>query len=106
MREPSHQSDIASKQCLKSLYQPLLENGKLEVTFFPVEKQTDEFNCGLFALAYASILLDGKSPTNFRFLVKEMRAHYVKCLKDVTLYPFPVIENTAPLSNKAKFFLF
>ena len=95
-----------SKQCLKSLYQPLLKNGKLEVTFLPVEKQTDGFNCGLFALAYASILLDGKSPTDFRFLVKEMRAHYIKCLKDVTLHPFPVIENTAPSSNKAKFFLF
>ena len=59
-----------SKQCLKSLYQPLLKNGKLEVTFLPVEKQTDGFNCGLFALTYASILLDGKSPNNFRFLVK------------------------------------
>ena len=47
-----------SNQCLKSLYQPLLKNGKLEVTFLPVEKQTKGFNCGLFALAYASILLD------------------------------------------------
>ena len=26
------------KQCLKSLYQPLLKNGKFEVTFLPVEK--------------------------------------------------------------------
>ena len=43
-----------SKQCLKSLYQPLLKNGKLEVTFLPVEKQTDGLNCGLFALVYAS----------------------------------------------------
>ena len=95
-----------SKQCLKSLYQPLLEKGKLEVTFLLVEKQIDGFNCGVFALAYASILLDGKSPTNFRFLVKEMRAHYIKCLKDVTLHLFPVIENIAPSSNKAKFVLF
>ena len=46
-----------SKQCLKSLYQPLLKNGKLEVTFLPVEKHTDGFNCGLFALAYASTSL-------------------------------------------------
>ena len=48
------------KECLKSLYQPLLTNGKLEVTFLPVEKQTNGFNCGLFALVYASILFDGK----------------------------------------------
>ena len=95
-----------TKQCLRSLYKPLLnENGKLEVTFLPVEKQTDGFNCGLFALAYASIILDGKSPTDFQFLVNEMRAHYIKCLKEVTLHPFPVIEKTPPLNNKAKFFL-
>ena len=95
-----------SKQCLKSLCQPLLKNGKLEAIFLPVEKQTNDFNCGLFAWAYASILLDGKSPIDFRFLLKEMRAHYIKCLKYVTLRPFPVIENTAPSSNKAKFFFF
>ena len=95
-----------SKQCLKSLYQPLWKNGKVEVTFLPVKKQTDGFNCDLFPLAYASILLDGKSPTDFRFLVKQMRAHYIKCLKDTTLHPFPVIENTAPSCNKAKYFLF
>ena len=95
-----------SKQCLKSLYQPLFKNGKLEVTFLTVEKQTDGFNFGLFALAYASILLDGKSPTDFRFLVKEIRAHYIKSLKDFTLHPIPVIENTAPSSSKAKFVLF
>ena len=40
-----------SKECLKSLYQPLLKNRKLEVTFLPVEKQSDGFNCPLFALA-------------------------------------------------------
>ena len=78
----------------------------LEVTFLPVEKQTDGFNGGLFALAYASILLDGKPLNDFRFIAKEMRAHCIKCLKDVTLHLFPVIENTAPSSNKAKSFLF
>ena len=83
-----------------------MRNGKLEVTFLPVEKQTDGFNCGLLALAYASNLLDGKFPSNFRFLVKEMRAQYTKSLKDVTLHPFNVIESTAPSSKKAKFFLF
>ena len=66
-----------SKQCLKSLYQPLLRNGKLEVKFLPVEKQADGFNCGLFALVYASILLDGKSPTDFRFLVKDESSLYI-----------------------------
>ena len=32
-----------------------MKNGKLEVAFLPVDKQTDGFICGLFALGYASI---------------------------------------------------
>ena len=95
-----------SKECLKSLYQPLLKNGELEVTFLPVEQKTDGFNCVLFALAYTSILLDEKSPTDFQFLVKKMIVHYIKCLKDVTFHSFPATENTALSSNEAKFFLF
>ena len=62
-----------SKKCLKSLFQPLVKNGKLEVTFLPIDKQTDGFNCGLFPLGYASILLDGKSPVDVRFVENEMR---------------------------------
>ena len=57
-----------SKKCLKSLFLPVVKNGKLKVTFLPVDKQTDRFNCGLFALGYASILLDGKSPVGAWFL--------------------------------------
>ena len=57
-----------------------MKNGKVEVTFLLVDKQTDGFNCGLFALGYASILLDGKSPVDARFVVNEMRNHFMKCL--------------------------
>ena len=71
-----------SKKYLKS-FQPLENNGKLEVTYLPVDKQTDGFNCSLFALGYASALLDGKSPIDACFLVNEMRNHFLKCLKDL-----------------------
>ena len=96
-----------SKKCLKSLFQPLVKNGKLEVTFLPIDKQTDGFNCGLFALGYASILLDGKSPVDARFVVNEMCNHFMKCLKDAPLYPFPTFEKAVDVSsNKPKFFMF
>ena len=96
-----------SEKCLKSLFQPLVKNGKLEVTFLPIDKQTDGFNCGLFALGYASILLDGKSPVDARFVVNEMRNHYMKCLKDAHLYAFPTLEKAVDVSsNKPKFFMF
>ena len=59
-----------SKKCLKSLFQPLVKNGKLEVTFLPDDKQTDGLSCGFFPLGYTSILLDGKSHADARFVVK------------------------------------
>lgn len=41
-----------SKRCLKSLYQLVGKNGKVDVKFLPVEKQGAGLNWGLFALAF------------------------------------------------------
>ena len=96
-----------SKKYLKSLLQPLVKNGKFEVAFLPVDKQTDGSNYGLFTLGYPSILFVGKSPVDGRFVVNEMRNHFIKCLKDATLYPFPALEKAIDVSsNKPKFFMF
>ena len=96
-----------SKKCLKSLFQPLVKNDKLEVTFLPIDEQTNGFSYGLFALVYASILLDGKSPVYTRFVVNKMRDHFMKCLKDAQLYPFATLEKAVDISsNKPKFFMF
>lgn len=37
--------------------------------FFAVQKQRDTFNCDLFALAFASVPFDGKSPIHGRFVL-------------------------------------
>ena len=96
-----------SKKCLKSLFEPFVKNGKLEVTFLPVDKQIHDFNCGLFAWGYVSILSDGKSPADARFVVNEMRNHFMKCLKDAHLYPFPTLGKAVNVSSsKPKFSCF
>ena len=83
-----------------------MKNGKLEATFLPVGKQTDGFNRRLFALDCASILLDGKSPVNARFVVNEMRNHFMKCFKDAQFYPYPTLEKAVDVSsNKPTFFM-
>ena len=90
-----------------SLFQPLGKNGKLEVTHLPVDKQTNGFSCGLFALGYPSILLDGKFPVDAWFVMNEMRNHFMKLLKDAHLCPFPTLEKAIDVSsNKPKFFMF
>ena len=69
-----------------------MKNGKFEVTFLSVDKQIDGFNCRIFALDYASILLDGKSPVDARFVVNETRNHFMKCLTDAHSYLFSTLE--------------
>ena len=95
------------KKSLKSLFQPLVKNGQLEVTFLSIDKRTDGFNCGLFALDYASILLGGKPPIDAWFVVNEMHNHCMICLKDAHLYPFPTLEKAVDVSSsKPKFSMF
>ena len=59
------------------------------LTFLPVYKQTDGCNCGLFAIAYAAEILDGKSPMEIVFHVNEMRRHLILCFEQQELTPFP-----------------
>ena len=75
-----------------SLYKNFVgEFGKVIPTFLPVHKQTDGFNCGPFAIAYAAEILDGKSPMEAIFDVKKMRRHLILCLKPQSISPFPKI---------------
>ena len=80
-----------TKKSLRSLFKPFMSKKKLKVAIVPSDRQKDGVNCGLFALAFASIILDGKSPSHYCFKVDEMRDHYIHCLKESTLYPFPAI---------------
>ena len=79
---------------MKSLY-PLNKHvgefEKVKPTFLPVHKQTDGFNYGPFAIAYAAEILHGKSPMEAIFDVKKMRNHLLVCLEQKTLTPFPKI---------------
>ena len=56
-----------------------------------------------FALGYASILLDGKSPIDARFVLNGMRNHFMKRLKDPHLYPFPALEKAINVSSNKDF---
>ena len=66
--------------------------GNLRVTFLPVQKQPDGYNCGPFAIAYGAEILDGKSPMEAQFDVSKMRSHTMTCLETKSLTPFPKID--------------
>ena len=66
-----------------------MKDGKLNVTFLPSDKQKDGVNCGLYALAFACVILDGQSPSEYAFKVDEIRNHFCWCLIEENLLPFP-----------------
>ena len=62
---------------------------ELVVSFLPVQWQYDGYNCGLFAIAFAAEILDGASPINATFDVKEVRPHLICCLEIQNFTPLP-----------------
>ena len=69
-----------------------MNEGRLSITFLPVQKQTDGYNCGPFAIAYAAEVLDGRSPIEAQFDVLKMREHIMACLENQVLTPLPKIK--------------
>ena len=86
-------SRVAMK-CINQLYRNCRNKwGKIDVSFLPVRQQTDGWNCGIYAVAFAAELLDGKSPADASFDVRRMRPHLFRCLEEKKLIPFPKVSS-------------
>ena len=82
-----------SRVCRKSvsaLYRCFTDKfGKIRLSYLGVQKQSDGYNCGLFAIAFAAEVLHGQSPVGASFIVEEMRPHLINCLETEELTAFP-----------------
>ena len=61
-------------------------------------------DCGLFALAFATDLCHGLDPVNQKYKQESMRQHYVSCLENGAIVPFPKTTRKFPShisSNKS-----
>ena len=66
------------------------ENGpQLVINPMKVQKQNNGVVCGLYALAFATSLVNGISPEDETFSVEELRPHLLKCLQEGKMKPFP-----------------
>ena len=84
----------SSRKSIRSFYKHyVVDGGEKIVTFLPVQKQPDGHNCGPFAIAYATEILDGRSPSEAVFDVNKMREHLITCLEMQRLTPFPKVSN-------------
>ena len=61
-----------------------------------VQRQVSDKDCGLFSLAYATDLCHGLDPVNRKYDQGYMRQHYVNCLENGAMVPFPTTEKRVP----------
>ena len=65
-----------------------------KVTFIneKVQRQVGGSDCGLFSLAFGTNLCHSIDPTNQKYNQGSMRQHYVNCLENGAMSPFPKTE--------------
>eukprot|EP00794_Sanderia_malayensis_P017245 gene17245-18965_t len=86
-----------------SLIHPL--SPEVFVKFEDVEKQDDASSCGLFAIAFATMMCNGLDPRCFHLDIAKMRPHLKKCLTEgnVTLFPSKTKERSPNLGTLSSF---
>jgi len=87
--------DVAIHPSVYKSIQQLTGSSNPSVRYMPCQYQSDGFNCGVFALCFATSLASGGDPSSQQFILSEMRNHLKKCLikpKNLecgVLVPFP-----------------
>ena len=78
-----------SIRCVYALHKG--SDGMIAADLMNVQRQTDNFNCGVFAVAYAADILFGINPVMSTYDVSSLRAHLIMCLEEELLTPFPKV---------------
>ena len=79
----------STKNTIIKLLKP---NDSVTVFIKNVSKQTDSTECGLYAIAYCTSLLNGDDPCGVIYNQREMRSHLENCFESRRLIPFPVVK--------------
>lgn len=81
--------DVISQE-IEDQTNDLLGGDLVSLEFVPVQQQTNDSDCGVFAIAFAVSLALGTDPMHVTFDVQRMRLHLAACLKDKKLNMFPI----------------
>ena len=81
--------DVISQE-IEEQTNDLLGGNLVELQFVPVQQQTNNSDCGVFAIAFAVSLALGTNPKHVTFDTSKMRPHLAVCLKAQKLSMFPV----------------
>ena len=68
------------------------KNKEIKLRFMDVQKQSGGYDCGVFAIAFATALAHGINPGKYLFNQHVMRKHHLKCIEMVNITMFPVLK--------------
>ena len=79
------------------------EQSRIELHTMDVRLQAGGSDCGLFAIAFATAIVNGVPPDKFIFDQANMRQHLYQCLQSGKLQMFPTLSNEeAPLELRPR----
>uniref|UniRef100_A0A1X7SDA4 PHD-type domain-containing protein n=1 Tax=Amphimedon queenslandica TaxID=400682 RepID=A0A1X7SDA4_AMPQE len=61
----------------------------ITLNYRSVQQQIASSDCGLFALAFATSISAGNSPSKINYIQNQFRAHLIKCLENGHIDKFP-----------------
>ena len=82
--------DIINQEIEEQTNDKLLGGKLVQLQFVPVQQQTNNSDCGVFAIAFAVSLALETNPKHVTFDTSRMRSHLAFCLKAQKLSMFPV----------------
>ena len=90
---------------IAAIYKEAANGNTLTVKAIPVQQQTGGVDCGLFSIAYAYHAALGEDLQRITFDQSKMRNHFIACLNQKCLKPFPpALERSEIKRNKARIF--
>ncbi|KAI9565306.1 hypothetical protein GHT06_009095 [Daphnia sinensis] len=84
--------------CMSSL----LQSSEKEMTYIikDCQRQSNGYDCGVFAIAFATSLAFGEDPAIRMYDPKKLRPHFVQCMASGKLTPFPSVPSHATRTHE------
>lgn len=92
--------DISVKRMVCSFFKS--RSDSLTFDFVNVQSQDNGYDCGLFALAYATELVFGAEPALCKFEISMMRQHLLACLENKVITRFPASARRVGFGRKVR----
>ena len=64
------------------------EGSQMVINIKPVQQQSNGVDCGLFAIAFVTSLLNGEDPAKVTYDTDDLRPHLMRCFASGNICPF------------------